>query len=240
MIVWHVWGQGATPLVCLHGIGSNGAGFAGLARAAGRHVLAWDMPGYGGSDDAGIGDLDAVAALLLREAPERFDLLGHSLGCLIAARAASMAPDRIGALTFASPALGHRTAPPALSPAASDRIGVEDIAAFAAARAPRLLARPEGAALAQVRDQMAALRAPGHEAAARILSAGDLLADAPHLAPGARVVVGAADAITPPDAARALHRALPAPGPLALVPGAGHALPAEAPRALADALKETA
>lgn len=239
MIAWHSWGpEEGAPLVALHGIGSNGAGFALFARAAGRRVLAWDMPGYGDSDDAEIGDLDALAAVLLRETPDRFDLLGHSLGCLIAARAARTAPGRVLSLTLASPALGHRVAPPATSEAAAARLGVTDARALADRRAAALLADPGGPALAQVHGQMAALRPAGHHAAARILSAGDLIADAPHLA--ADVVVGADDAITPPEAARRLHAALGRPGRLTVLPAAGHALAAEAPEALAQSLKEVA
>ncbi|WP_217358726.1 alpha/beta fold hydrolase [Thalassococcus sp. S3] len=227
------------PLIALHGIGSSGAGFAAFAIASARRVLAWDMPGYGQSDDADIGDLDAVAQALLHAAPETFDLLGHSLGCLIAGRVALLAPLRVRRLTFASPALGHGVALPDLSPATKDRMGVTDMAAFAAARAPRLLARPEGAALAQVTAQMAALRAPGHEAAARILSSGDLLADARRLTLPADVIVGAADVITPPGAARRLYAALPLKGAFTEVPEAGHALTVEAPEALATAMMET-
>ncbi len=237
MIAWHAYGAEADiPLIALHGIGSSGAGFAAFAAATKRRVLAWDMPGYGASDEAEIGDLATLAQALLAAVPDRFDLLGHSLGCLIAGRAAALAPTRVRRVTFAAPALGHGVAPPGLSRAAQARIGIPDIAAFAAARAPRLLARPNGAALAQVTAQMAALRAPGHEAAARLLSAGDLLADARRLTMPADVIVGAGDVITPPKAARALYAALPVKGAYTELPDTGHALTAEAPRALAAAL----
>ena len=43
--------DGGMPIVLLHGIGSNAQSFVPLMRAfeGGRPLLAWDAPGYGGS-----------------------------------------------------------------------------------------------------------------------------------------------------------------------------------------------
>ena len=111
-------------------------------------------------------------------------------------------------------------------------------AAFAEARAPRLLHDPTPAQIDAVRAQMAALDPAGHAQAAHMLSSGDLAADAARLRVPTAVVVGREDRITPPASAAHVHVAIPAAmrGDLTLVPSAGHALAQQAPAALAAAL----
>ena len=86
---------GSTPLVMLHGIGSNARSFVPLMRAlrGRRALIAWDAPGYGGSDAAARANGPTRATTRARCAAfstvlriERIDLLGHSLGALIAGR----------------------------------------------------------------------------------------------------------------------------------------------------------
>lgn len=246
---WHRWPGRGFPLVLLHGIGSAGSGFAALARASGRDIWAWDMPGYGASRhlvpdwpvarDYG----EALRVTLDAAGLDRVDLFGHSLGALIAGGFARACPERVRDLTLSSPALGHRTAHGTLSEATAARIAAFDRdgpEVFAGARAPRLLARPEGAALRMVQDQMAALDPRGHAQASRLLSTGDLLADAAFLTVPTRVIVGARDRITPPESAERLHAVVPEAvrGTLTLVPDAGHALATEAPAAVAACLSE--
>src|SRR6202011_101278 len=43
-------GGDGTPIVLLHGIGSNAQSFAPLMQALDRPALAWDAPGYGASE----------------------------------------------------------------------------------------------------------------------------------------------------------------------------------------------
>ena len=105
-------GEG-TPFVLLHGIGSAPESFLPLAGALGGNapVLAWDMPGYGGSADLtpewpDAGDYAAALAALLDEAGiARCVLLGHSLGVVTAARFACLYPERVA--LFAVVTLGE-------------------------------------------------------------------------------------------------------------------------------------
>lgn len=99
------WGDAnRPPLLALHGWLDNAASFARLAPllAAGRHVIALDLPGHGHSAHLPPGAsyamagyvrqvLDAVDALAL----SRFELLGHSLGAGIASLVAAAAPSRV-------------------------------------------------------------------------------------------------------------------------------------------------
>jgi 3-oxoadipate enol-lactonase len=58
------------------------------------------------------------------------------------------------------------------------------------------------------------------------------LADVPTL-----VIVGEADALTPPDQARAMAKSVPG-ARLAVIPGAGHLPPVEQPELTTDRLRE--
>lgn len=241
----HQPGEGV-PLMLLHGVGSDALSWA-AAIPAGRAAYAWNAPGYGASEalpDPSPMPADYAARLLAvldALGLARVALVGHSLGALFAGAFAARHPERLAALAFLSPALGYRVPPgAALPPGVQARI--DDLttlgpAAFAEKRAARLLFRPEGAALESVRRGMAAVNPGGYAQAVRALGAGDLLADATKIRLPALVATGAEDVVTPPENARALHAALPAPGPLTIIPGCGHATAQEAPAATMALLK---
>lgn len=244
-------GTGAV-LVLLHGIGSNADSFVPLLPLlpADWRVIAWNAPGYGASAPLAVDwptaddYADALVGFLDRLDLDRVILAGHSLGTLMGAAFAAARPERVERLLLASPALGHGVAPgAALSPASRARI--DDLArlgpaAFAAARAPRLVYRPEEnrRLVAAVEAGMAQVSSPGYDQASRMLASGRLLEDACRLAVPTDVVVGEEDVVTPPEGARALHAAIPASarGALTEVPAAGHALYTQAPFAFARAL----
>ncbi len=105
------WGEGP-PVVCLHGIG--GAAHLWEATAAGlpgRRLLAWNQPGYGGTaliDPLSFPALaDALAAQL---GPAQVDLVGHSMGGMIAMEFALRHPGRVRRLVLyaTTPAFGGR------------------------------------------------------------------------------------------------------------------------------------
>ena len=248
-------GRGTTPIVLLHGIGSNARSFEPLMRAfqARCRALAWDAPGYGESEPLPVAWPDAsdyaaaLRRLLEHLAVSRCVLVGHSLGALIAACFALEAPDRIAALVLASPALGHgaekgAALPPAVAARIEelDRLGPEK---FAAARAPGLLAdataRPD--VLLAVTRAMASVRRPGYDQAARLLAAGRLLDDVAKIAVPTAIVVGMQDRITPPENARRLFAVLPKSSPRHCyreVEDAGHAVCQEQPGEIARVIAE--
>lgn len=244
---------GAGPvLVLLHGIGSNAGSFAPLLPElpADWRVIAWNAPGYRGSAPLeGARPVAADYARALANFLDRLDLgsvflLGHSLGALMTASFARQAPERVRALMLASCALGHGRPPGGpLSEAASARLAeleARGAEAFAAARAARLLYDPQAdpVALARVQTAMAEVRMPGYAQAVGMLASGDLCADLAGLKVPAAVVCGAQDVVTPPEANRRAHAALPLPvrGALTLLPDAGHAVYVQAPGAFAAAL----
>jgi len=241
-----------TPVVLLHGIGSRARSFLPLIEALDPRfsVVAWDAPGYGDSPPLAVEAPDAsdYAAMLNRLLAEldisRCILIGHSLGALIAARLAVVSTNRVATLALLSPALGYgadRTGPLPASVAARldelDRLGA---AAFAAKRAPGLLADPVGRpdVLQQVESAMAEVRRPGYDQAARMLASGRLLKDAKQVAVPTAVWVGTQDRITPPANARQVFESLPPPARRAYaeIPDAGHAACQERPAEVACAI----
>jgi len=252
-------GRGDMPVVLLHGIGSNARSFAPLIAALdGSHpALAWNAPGYGASRPlaAEWPDADDYAAalnlLLAHAGVSRCILVGHSLGCLVAARFALVSPQNVTALMLISPALGYGTAKGGTLPEGVarrveelDRLGPEK---FAAARAGGLVADPAARpdVLDAVRRAMAEVRRPGYDHATRLLAGGRLLEDAAKIAVPTTVMVGAQDRITPSANARRLFEALPGSArAYREIAGAGHAVcqeePAEVARSIDDVIARSA
>jgi len=244
--------HGGTPVVLLHGVGSNASSFAPLMQALdpSLDVYAWDAPGYGASTPLAMASphpsdyADALADVLDTLELGRVILVGHSLGSLFAGSFAATRPARVAALALLSPALGYRVATGgALPPNVQSRIDdLEQLGpqAFAASRAARLVHSPETKpeVLARVRSAMAALNPAGYAQAVRALGHGDLLADATRISAPTSVAIGAEDAVTPPAGARALHATLIHPRGYQEFAATGHALPQEAPIAVARLLEE--
>jgi pimeloyl-ACP methyl ester carboxylesterase len=243
------------PVVLLHGIGSNAQSFGPLLHAFdARHpALAWNAPGYGASQPLAIDWPDAsdyaaaLNRLLVDVGVSRCVLVGHSLGCLIAARFARVSSRRVAALVLISPALGHgaeKGAP--LPPAVGRRI--EDLdrlgpAQFAAVRAPNLVADPAARpdVVQAVEQAMAYVRRPGYDQAARLLAVSRLLDDAAKLDVPTTVIVGIEDRITPPANVRRAFEALPDASQrhaYVEVANAGHAICQEQPDEIARIITE--
>ncbi|MGY3670950.1 alpha/beta fold hydrolase (plasmid) [Marinovum sp. KMM 9989] len=244
-------GTGPT-LVLLHGIGSNAASFTPLLPHLPTvfRVIAWNAPGYGGSDPLpqtwpqAQDYAAALGGLLDRLHIGCCALLGHSLGALTATAFAAGHADRVTHLTLAAPAIGHGVAPgEVLSAPAQARIDdLERLGsqAFAAVRAPRLVHQPEDnpAALALVETAMRQISMPGYGQAARMLASGRLLDDAERLWVPTDVIVGAEDCVTPPEGARRVHSVLHAKarGRYTELPDLGHALYQQDPARFVHAL----
>jgi pyruvate dehydrogenase E2 component (dihydrolipoamide acetyltransferase) len=104
-------GEGAEPLVLLHGFGGdlNNWLFNAEPLSADRAVYALDLPGHGGSTkQVGDGDVAALAgalrAFLDSQGIERAHLAGHSMGALVAAELALAEPGRVLSLALVAPA----------------------------------------------------------------------------------------------------------------------------------------
>jgi pimeloyl-ACP methyl ester carboxylesterase len=244
---------GAGPaIVLLHGISSQSASWTGQldALATRFRVIAWDAPGYGGSD-ALEGDAPAAAdyaatlaalwdALGIRHAV----VVGSSLGALIATAFAARWPARVAGLVLLNPAGGY------------GRASATEREAKLAARLERLAALgPEGLAQALPSGMLspavsaearalaawstAQLRPHGYAQAARMLAHAHLADDAAHYGGPVLVVGASADTITPPAGCAAIAKAFPR-GEYRLLEGPGHLSYLDAPDAVNALIAEFA
>lgn len=100
-------GEGDVPLVLIHGFGGdlNNWMFNHEALAAGRRVIALDLPGHGESGkQLQRGDLDEMSGVLLALLDHldiaEAHLVGHSMGGAVALNSARIAPQRVRSLTL--------------------------------------------------------------------------------------------------------------------------------------------
>jgi pimeloyl-ACP methyl ester carboxylesterase len=233
---------GAGPaLVLLHGISSGSGSWAlQLDALAARHrVIAWDAPGYGGSDaltaPAPVAADYAATLAALWDALEldRAVIVASSLGALMAGAFAARWPARVAGLVLLNPAGGYGRAGPAEREAKLaarlERLAQLGPAGMARELPPGMLsAAAPPAARALAAWSTAQLRPDGYVQAARMLAAGDLAADAARYAGPALVVAASADTITPPAGCAAIARVFPH-GAYRLLDGPGHLSYLDAP-----------
>ena len=227
---------GAGPVIlALHGIGGGSASWAGqFAGLAGRfRFIAWDAPGYGGSDplpgEAPTAAAYAGAAAALLDALEipRVHLLGHSLGGLIAAAFARNHPGRVLSLVLADPAAGYAKAREEVRremlEGRLEAMAAHGPEGVAERRSREVLsaAAPEWA-VRRVRGVFAQVRPDGYAQAARMLHGADIHADAAEVAAPALVMCGSEDTVTPEKICRRVAESLPGAGYRTLE-GLGHA-----------------
>ncbi len=105
------------PVVLLHGTGETSRTWDGVAEtlAADRIVFAVDLRGHGDSDRSDLYSIgamaDDVAALLPRLTDEPVDLVGHSLGGLVALRVVATHPRLLRRLVLEDVGMPHRRVP---------------------------------------------------------------------------------------------------------------------------------
>lgn len=232
--------------VLLHGIGSGSASWIEqLDVADGRsdlRVLAWEAPGYG--DSMPVAAASPVATDYAQRLWAWLDaldvrrpvvLVGHSLGCLMAASATVLQPARVQRLVLLSPARGYGDAPAAEREdrlqtrlATLQRLGPEGMAAARAAAMLSPRATPQQ--IEAVRQTMSQVRVPGYTQATHLLANGVLGRDLAQLHVPVAVASGEADTITPPAVCQQV--ALQAGVTWQNLGAVGHACPLQAPTAV--------
>ncbi|MFN8173462.1 MAG: alpha/beta fold hydrolase [Solirubrobacteraceae bacterium] len=233
-------------LVLLHGFSQTHRAWDAVGASLGERyseVLAPDLRGHGAAAATGPVSFDAVLSDVAALSSRRFVLAGYSMGGRLALAFALAHPQRVERLVLvgASPGLsdpGERAARRARDERLADVIERDGLEAFTDAwgRLPLWDGQPPAVAAAARADRLRNT-APGLAAALRGLGAGvmeplwDRLAE---LRMPARFVAGARDWRFHTIAAT---MALLAPhGEAVAVPGAGHAVPLEAPEDVAGAI----
>jgi pimeloyl-ACP methyl ester carboxylesterase len=176
--------------------------------------------------------VDAMAAAILADLPDRFALAGHSMGGYVALAIAARAPERLAGLALLSTACtadseeakaGRKTA--------IDQAGA-DFPALAERLACAMLSRSSRADAGLLADTHAMILRCGADrfteqqaATATRIDRCDLL---PRLAVPAMILAGSQDAIVAPDRSREMARGIP-DAMLAMIPECGHVPQREAP-----------
>lgn len=236
-----------TPALLLHGIGGRAALWApSVAALAPRPVIAMDMPGYDGKRpalasfealaDAAVAQLDAAGITAA-------DVVGHSLGGMIAIELALRHPSRVRRLVIvaSSPAFGSRDPAFRESFLAARQKPLDEgigMAGVAAALVPAMLgpAADPGAAPAAM-AAMGSVDEAAYRATLAVLTGFDRRADLPRVTQPALLIAGEADQTAPPRGMARMAEAMP-DARIIVIPGAGHLLPLEAPGAFHAALLE--
>ena len=233
-------------IVFVHGAANDHSVWALQSRYFAYHgynVLAVDLPGHGRSAGPPLPSVEALAAwlaaLLTATGVERATLVGHSLGALAVLEAAAVLPARVERIALLGPAVPMAVADVLLDAARDDEpLAYALINGWSYSAAAQLGASPSpgmsltGTGLRLMERTVRGVLAVDL-AACRCYGNGIPAASA-YRGP-ALVLLGARDQMAPPKGAQALIAALAAPRVVQL-PGTGHALMAEQPDAVLDAL----
>jgi pimeloyl-ACP methyl ester carboxylesterase len=217
-------------LVHLHGAGGLRLTRGHYLLSASFRVVAFEMPGFGGSpENERTRDMAELAATMAAAAAalgfDQFNLMGTSFGGKTALWLAAQEPERVRALVLEAPAAirppGHE--PPTGSP--------EEMARRLYAHPERMppLPAPDPAVRAKQARLVSRLRGPGRDA--------DLEARMRDLAIPTLVLFGTVDRVIPPDMGHFYKELLPNCN-LVFVYDAGHAISAERPEAFVDAVAD--
>jgi len=234
-------------VVFVHGAANDHSVWALQSRYFAHHgfnVLAVDLPGHGRSEGPALPSAEAIAQWLVRTLDAAgiasAALVGHSLGALAVLAAAALVPGRVDKLALLGPAV-----PMAVSEALLDAARADDHVAYELINgwshsAPRRLGgnRVPGMWMTGAALRLMERTPPGvlhTDLAACNAYAGGLAAAAGVRCP-ALVVIGQRDLMAPPRSASALCDAL-ADCRVVTLAGAGHAMMAEQPDAVLDALR---
>ena len=226
-------GRGGSPIVFLHGVGSDKSVWARQLDHFGRtrRAVAFDYPGYGESDPAlpaTTRDDYAAAILAAMDSLEiaRAHVCGLSLGGVIAIAMHAAAPDRCTSLVIADSFAVHPDGPGIYERSVAASI---DMRALAQGRADVLLAQPADPEVrGEVVETMARIDAAAFRIGAKAVWLADQRERVAAIAVPALVIVGEEDKVTPADLSRELARTISG-ARLHAIAGAGHLANIETP-----------
>ena len=228
-------GGEATPIVFLHGVGSDKSVWRPQLAFFGqsRRSVAFDYPGYGDSDPAPEGTTrDDYASAIISAMHElgmgRAHVCGLSLGGVIAIAMSDADPGRCASLILADTFAAHPDGEAIYERgiAASD-----DLRAMAEARVDILLAQPADPAIrSEVIETMARIDPAGYRIGAEAVWLADQRERAHEIRVPTLVLCGTEDKITPPSLSRELTQLIPG-ARYEPVEGAGHISNLEKPDA---------
>jgi len=232
-IYYEEGGVDEITLVCLHGISSNSRSWRHQLAGLSNHyrVIAWDVPGYGQSDDPPnpmtmTDYADYLAGLLDKLELTQVVVVGLSMGGVLAQEFYRQHSERVLALILADTNCGGGARPAAERKTRLEaRLKVIDTmspAEIARDRGPALLspeAPPE--LIAEVIEMVSQIHPVGYRYAAIALDGSDTRAVLPTITVPTLILWAAEDTITPRPEAEAIYQAVPN-SEFAIIAGAGH------------------
>lgn len=236
-----------STLLFLHGVGGGHAAWdrqLPYFTASGYRALAWDQPGYGGTEPVAPYDLERVAAALRRRiGDEPAILVGHSMGGFIAQEAYARFPESVRALVlcFTSAAFGGSGSDYARQFIAA-RIAPLDEGSTMAEIAARLMpamrgSRSDPAGLALAERVMATVPPQTYRKAVRLLTTFDRREQLAHLRVPTLLIAGGDDRVAPAAAMERMAQKIPG-AEFVLLEGCGHLGPMDQPDAFNEALAQ--
>jgi pimeloyl-ACP methyl ester carboxylesterase len=210
----------------------------------GRNVLAFDLPGHGRSAGAGLPTVEAIADWIVRALDashvDQAAIVGHSLGSLATLACAARHPRRVTRVALVGPAVPMQVSDDLLRAAAEDpHLAYALICGWSHSAGRTLGGNPVpgmwmvgGTLRLMERSRPGVLHAD-------LLACRDYVGGldaAAAVACPALVVMGARDLMTPPKGAQAMLARL-RDKRVVMLPDTGHAMMAEQPDAVLDALR---
>ena len=231
---------GGTPIIFLHGVGSDKSVWKPQLEHFGerRRALAFDYPGYGESEFAPDATRDDFAAAILAAMDaldiDRAHICGLSLGGVIAIAMHAAAPARCASLILADSFAAH---PQGQAIYERGVAASHDMRGLAEARVGALLVSEEPRP--EVIDTMGRIDPEAYRIGARAVGLGDQRDRAAAIRVPTLILCGDEDAITPPSLSEELAGLIPG-SKLHIIAGASHLAnldkPAEFNRAIDDFL----
>lgn len=232
----------------VHGAGNDHSVWALQSRYFAHHgwnVLAVDLPGHGRSGGGALATVEAIADWLVQvqdaAGVQQASVVGHSLGALAALACAAAHPRRVTKLALLGPAVPMTVSDALLEAArADDHVAFELINGWSHSTARQLGGnRVPGLWMTGAAMRLMERTPPGvlyTDLAACHAYAGGLAAAARVQCP-ALLILGQRDIMAPARAAQPLQDAL-AQKKVVTLHGSGHAMMAEQPDAVLDALRD--
>jgi 3-oxoadipate enol-lactonase len=226
-------GGRATPIVCLHGVGSDKSVWHPQIAHFGRErrAIAFDYPGYGDSDPAPEGTTrddyaSAIISAMHELGVDRAHICGLSLGGVVAIAMHHAAPDRCASLILADTFAVHSD-----GRAIYDRsiAGSADLPAMAEARVDKLLAQPADPAVRrEVVETMSRIEPAAYRIGAEAVWLADQRERAAAIDKPTLILVGDQDFITPVELSNELLDLI-TQARMQVIAGAGHLTNLEKP-----------
>lgn len=235
----HAFDKAKPTMVFVHGAGLDHSWFGLQSRYFAYHgwnILAFDLPGHGRSHGSPISSIKGMAQEVCTAVPaQKFSIVGHSMGSLIALECAARVPSRVERIALIAVAYPMKVGEAFLDAAKRDSYDAFDMETIWGHAAQVPLGGNPSPGMWMYGDTQARLErlAPG-------VLYNDLKACNDYVLEGeigcpALFVLGKRDVMTPPRSAKSIQEKIP-DAKAVLVDFSGHSLMAEAPDATLDTL----